>query len=85
MRYINPIKIRRVKNIEKKKTVNGVDIVKKVDEYYMYNDKGISGQTMTNGIKLSLDTVVFCSSGIQDANNGLMLSALQKAIKPVNH
>jgi hypothetical protein len=33
---------------------------------------------------MSLDSVVFCPSGIVDTNTGMMLSHLHKAIKPVN-
>lgn len=84
MRFVNPIKIRKVKNVEKGKSDKGVEMVKKIDEYYLYNDKGIVGQAMTQGVKLSLDSIVFCPSGLQDGNTGMMLSALHKAIKPVN-
>jgi len=83
MRPIDPRKIRKIKNITKEKTDKGVEIVKKVEEYYLFNDKGITEQT-TAGIKMSLDSVVFCPSGIVDTNTGMMLSHLHKAIKPVN-
>jgi len=84
MRFIDPRKIRRIKNVEKKRDPkSNVEIVVKVDEYYLYNDKGITEQT-TQGVKLSLDSVVFAPSGIMDANTGMMLSPLHKAIKPTN-
>ena len=41
MRFIDPRKIRRIKNVEKERTKQGVEIVKQVDEFYLYNDKGI--------------------------------------------
>ena len=83
MRFIDPRKIRRIKNVEKERTKQGVEIVKKVDEFYLYNDKGIKENT-TQGVKLTLDSVVYCPSGLLDANTGMMLSPLHKAIKPVN-
>lgn len=83
LRYVDPRKIRRIKNVEKTKTDKGVDITKVVDEYYLYNDKGITEQT-TQGVKLTLDSVIFAPSGLLDANTGMMLSHLHKAIKPVN-
>jgi hypothetical protein len=83
MRYIDPRKIRRIKNVKKEKTQQGVDVIKSIDEYYLYNDKGITAQT-TDGVKLSLDSIVFCPSGKVDANTGMMLSHLHKAVKPTN-
>jgi len=42
LRYIDPRKIRRIKNIKKERTPQGVDVVKQIEEYYLYNDKGIT-------------------------------------------
>lgn len=83
LRFVDPRKIRRIKNIEKTKNPNGVEVNKVVDEYYLYNDKGITEQT-TQGVKLTLDSVIYAPSGLVDANTGMMLSNLHKAIKPVN-
>jgi hypothetical protein len=83
LRYVDPRKIRRIKNIKKERTPKGVDVIKEIDEYYLYNDKGITEQT-TQGVKLSIDSIVYAPSGMLDANTGMMLSHLHKAIKPVN-
>jgi len=83
LRYIDPRKIRRIKNVVKSRTPQGVEVVKEVQEYYLYNDKGITEQT-TQGVKLSLDSVVYTPSGFLDANTGMMMSYLHKAIKPTN-
>ena len=83
VRYIDPRKIRKVKKVEKEKTAQGVEVVKAVEEFYMYNDKGIT-DSATQGVKLSLDSVVFTPSGNLDATSGTILSYLHKAIKPVN-
>lgn len=83
LRYIDPRKIKKVKNVKKEKLANGVEVTKTVEEFYLYNDKGIDEKT-TQGVKLTPDSVVFCGSGILDQNNGLVLSHLQKAIKPAN-
>ena len=83
LRYIDPRKIRRIKNVIKTRTPQGVEVVKEVQEYYLYNDKGITEQT-TQGVKLSLDSVVYVPSGYMDANTGMMMSYLHKAIKPTN-
>ncbi len=83
LRFIDPRKIRKIKNVKKEKTPEGVEIIKTVDEFYLYNDKGMSEQS-TQGVKLPLDSVVHCPSGVMDMNSGMTLSHLHKAIKPVN-
>jgi hypothetical protein len=83
LRPIDPRKIRRIKNVKKEKNPKGVEVVVSVDEYYIYNDKGITEQT-TQGVRLTLDSVLYCGSGMVDLNTGMMLSYLHKAIKPVN-
>lgn len=83
LRPIDPRKIRRIKNVKKEKNPKGVEVVVSVEEYYIYNDKGITEQT-TQGVRLTLDSVLYCGSGMVDLNTGMMLSYLHKAIKPVN-
>jgi hypothetical protein len=84
LRFIDPRKVRRIKNIKKEKQgATGIEVVKEIEEYYLYNDKGITEQT-TQGVKLALDSVVYCPSGYVDQNSGMMMSYLHKAIKPVN-
>ena len=83
VRFIDPRKIRKIKNVHKKKNDKGVEVVVKVEEYYVYHDKGINENT-SQGVKLSLDSVVYAPSGLIDANTTMMLGHLHKAIKPVN-
>ena len=83
LRFIDPRKIRRIKNIKREKTNAGVEVIKEIEEYYLYNDKGITEQT-THGVKLALDSVVYVPSGYTDPNTGMAMSYLHKAIKPVN-
>ena len=83
LRYIDPRKIRRIKNVVKEKNQQGVEVIKSVEEFYLFNDKGITEQT-TQGVKLSIDSVVYVPSGCLDANTGMMMSYLHKAIKAVN-
>ena len=83
LRFVDPRKIRKIKNIKKGKNDKGVEVVKSIDEFYIYNDKGINENT-AQGVKLSLDSVIYCPSGLIDANSNSMLGYLHKAIKPVN-
>ena len=83
LRQIDPRKIRKIKNVNKEKNAQGIEIIKSIEEYYLYNDKGIS-EAATGGVKLPLDSVIYVPSGSMDANTGMMLSYLHKAIKIVN-
>lgn len=84
IQMVDSRKIRKIKKIEKKKDPKtGVDVVVKVDEFYIYNERGIEASS-AQGIKLSLDSVLYCPSGLFDANSNLMFSYMHKAIKPVN-
>ena len=83
LRKIDPRKIRKIKNVLKARNDKGIDVVTGIDEYYIYNDKGISEQT-SQGVKLSLDSVIYCPSGLIDPNSGMTLGHLHKAVKPTN-
>jgi hypothetical protein len=91
LRYIDPRKIRKVREVIKEKTKDGVELVKKIDEFFIYNEKGISvtpGYAPSNnqgaGIKISVDAIAFCPSGLLDLDRNVVLGYLNKAIKPVN-
>jgi hypothetical protein len=83
LRPIDPRKIRKIKNVKKEKNAKGVEIVKEIEEYYLYNDKGIT-ETTIQGVKLPLDSVVYVPSGLNDANTTMTIGYLHKAIKLVN-
>ena len=82
VKYIDPRKIKKITAVKKEKDENGIDIVKDVEEYYLFNDEGLLNTTQ--GIKLSPDSIVDVKSGLVDANTGEVISHLFKAIKPVN-
>ena len=89
LRYIDPRRIRKVREINKdKKNGSSIDIVKKINEYYIYNEKGMFsggyGAGTNEGLKISADSITYCPSGLIDQNKGHVLSHLHKAIKPVN-
>ena len=83
LRHIDPRKIRKIRTVKKEKNQQGVEIIKDIEEYYLYNDKGIT-ETSIQGVKLPIDSVIHVPSGLMDGNTGLMLSYLHKAIKLVN-
>jgi hypothetical protein len=93
LRFIDPRKIRKVKEVEQKRE-GEVVIQKTKNEYYVYSDKGFSakggsigtvgGIDGTKGLKIAKDSIVHTTSGILNENNSLVLSHLHKAIKPIN-
>jgi len=82
IRPIDSAKMRKVKQIKKKKDpVTGANLIENVDEYYIYQEK--PGQT-NSGIKLTTDSVQYTTSGLLDENRKKILSYLHKALKPLN-
>ena len=88
LRYIDCTKIKKARQIKKDKDAKtGVEMIKKIDEYYIYNEKGLfsAGYGGANqGLKIAADAIAYCPSGVIDQNGGKVLSYLHKAIKPVN-
>ena len=88
LRFIDATKIKKVREVKKEKDqATGVDKIKKIEEYYIYNEKGLhsAGYGGTQqGIKIAGDAITYCPSGVIDQNSGKVLSYLHKAIKPVN-
>ena len=90
LRWIDAIKIKKVREIQKETdSKTAIDMIKKIDEYFIYNDKGIenaglTGTGINQGIKISVDSITYVPSGLLDGNSGQVISHLNKAIKPVN-
>ena len=90
LRWIDAVKIKKVREIQKEPdSKTAVEMIKKIDEYFIYNDKGIenaglSGTGISQGIKIAVDSITYVPSGLLDGNTGRVLSHLHKAIKPVN-
>ena len=84
LRYIEPVKIRKVKETKKATRSNSsVTMIAGVQDYYMYSPKGLHSGS-SEGIKISPDSITYVPSGLVDQNKGHVLSHLHKAIKPVN-
>lgn len=93
LRYIDPRKIRKVREVRKRAKGN-VAVVTKENEYYVYNERnflpagGNAGLPLdtgaTQGIKIAVDSIVHITSGLMDKNNAFVYSYLQKAIRPLN-
>ena len=89
LRYIDPRKIRKVREIKKgNDPKTGALIVQSMAEYYVYNDKGQTTQTYTSnvnaGLKIAPESIINVNSGLMDAKNTFVISYIHKAIKPLN-
>lgn len=85
LRYIDPRRIRKVRQVEKTKDpVTGLEIIKTVQEYYLYNERGVIGVHSNVGVKISADSIININSGLMDSRRAMVLSYLHKAIKPLN-
>ncbi len=89
LRYIDPRKIRKVREVKKERDPKtGADIIKSIAEYYVYTDRGIATQTfgasVNSGLRIAPDSVINVNSGLMDAKNTFVISYLHKAIKPLN-
>lgn len=85
VRYIDPRRIRKIREIQKTKDPKtGMEIIKRQNEYYLYNERGIIGAHSNLGAKIAIDSVVNVNSGLMDSKRAMVLSYLHKAIKPLN-
>ncbi len=86
VRQIDSTKIRKIQQIKKEKDPGSeVEIIKKVEEFFMYSDKGPGGPMQdTQGLKIHPDAISYIHSGLYDSARRLVISYLHKAIKPLN-
>jgi len=89
LRPIDPLKIRKVKKVEREnKLINGVQTpaVKRIEEYYLYTDIDPDSimPTGNNGMKIAPDSVAYSTSGLIDHSSKRVISYLHKAIRPLN-
>ena len=90
LRYLEATKVKKVRENDKKvDPKTGIEMITKVTDYFIYNNKGIqsagmAGTGANQGIKIAADSIAYVPSGIIDQNTGRVLSYLHKAIKPVN-
>ena len=97
LRYIDSAKMKYIRQVKKNKK-DGLALVDErqaepanynfpeLEEYFVYTPGGSNsyGAAPSRGIKLSKDSVTYCTSGLVDRNKGSTLSWLHKAIKPLN-
>ena len=93
MRYIrqNKKKPEDRYNISKLQSDNPMDYsFPDIEEYFIYNPKNsqptgnVNATGASQGIKMTKDSITYCTSGLVDRNKGNTLSYLHKAIKSLN-
>ena len=89
LKYLDPRKIKKIREVRKRRpegmvSPTNINIADETVEYFVYNERGIQGSAAIQGIKIAVDTIAFCPSGMIDQNKNIVLSYLHKAIKPVN-
>ena len=93
VRYIDPKFIKKIREVEKEKVQNGVEVIKSVKEWYVYNEAGVypslpaiggSSNSQAQGLKISPDAIAYVPSGLYNPTTNQVYSLLQKAIKPTN-
>ena len=89
LRWIDASKIKKVREVKKRTDPKtGVEIVEKVEEYFLYNETSVYGGghpvDTGQGLKIAADSITYVPSGLIDGNSGRVLSYLHKAIKPTN-
>ena len=81
IRYIDAAKMRKVKQVKSKKDpLTGAKLVEKVDEFYIFQEKP---GAQNAGVKMTLDSVNYITSGLLDEHRKKIVSYLHKALKPI--
>lgn len=92
LRYVDPRKLRKIREITKTKDNNAdATLIQTKNEYYIFNDKSFATKSgsvgtsdTTKGIRIAKDSIIEVTSGVVNETNTLVLSHLNKAIKPLN-
>ena len=83
VRCIDPIKIKKVKEVDKEKDPKtGVDLVKKTTEYYLFQNNNMN--KTNQGLKIHKDAIAYVTSGLYSPDHKSVYSYLHKAMKTVN-
>ncbi len=95
LRYLDPRKIKLIREIADTKDDEGRSIKVVVREYFLYDEsadtRGSYGTStpyasnqLTKPVEISRDAIVFCTSGLVDEQGKMILSHIHQAIKPLN-
>ena len=84
VRYIDPRKIRKVRETQKTRAVAGqTELYVRPIEYFVFSEKGFA-KDANQGLKIAPDSICYVHSGISDKDGKVIISHLNKAIRPLN-
>ena len=88
LRMIDPLQVKKAREVQKKKNAQGIEVIDKVDEYYTYNQGGFEKNYMvgqgSQTLKISPDAIVYCTSGMMDAQRRNIIGYMHKGLKAAN-
>ena len=88
LRMIDPLQIKKVREVQKKKNAQGIEVIDKVNEFYTYNQGGFEKNYMvgqgSQTLKISPDAIVYCTSGMMDAQRRNIIGYMHKGLKAAN-
>lgn len=82
VRPIDALQMRKIREIQKERSASGAEIIKGIDEYYLF--LGEDAKSLNTAVKIAKDSVTFVPSGLFDIEKKIVLGYLYKAIKPSN-
>jgi hypothetical protein len=87
LRNVDPLKMKKVRNVEKEKNKKtGIDEIKRIDEFFVFNDKGFDKSSSTEGnvVRIAPEAVTYTTSGLLDYTKNVVIGYLHKALKTAN-
>jgi hypothetical protein len=87
LRNVDPLRIKKIRNVDKKKDpITNVDIITKVEEFFLFNDKGFQdgGAAEGNTVRIAPEAVTYTTSGLLDYTKNVVIGYLHKALKTSN-
>ena len=84
LRNIDPLKIKKVRNVEKEKDPQTkIEKIKKVEEFFMFNDKGFNKTGTSDGttMRIAPEMVTYTTSGLLDYSKNVVIGYLHKDIE----
>jgi hypothetical protein len=87
LRNIDPLKIKKVRHVEKDKDPKTkIERIKKIEEFFMFNDRGFDKSSAVEGttVKIAPEAVSYTTSGLLDYTKNVVIGYLHKALKTAN-
>ena len=84
LRPIDAVKIKKVRQVLPPKDPSNPTIMPRTEEYFAFNENGMAYNKGGEIIRVAVDSIAYCHSGLLSEDRKMVLSYLHKAIKPLN-